>query len=195
MLVQCKTMLTSCVRSRPPLAHRRVAAMLILGVGVLLIGTGVLHAQSATPPDATELTLLDLERDTEAADVVRILGRPRSVRTFAHPNDRHGRYDLLQFRHVLVLMGPDGLKLGVTLIAPGPSTRRGLSVGDPVERALARYGPPDERTETQLRWRIASPHPRDHPRLVVEVRDGKVASIFAGYVIEGLRPLPDKPRN
>lgn len=156
---------------------------------------GSLRAQSGTPPDATELTLLGLEPEAEVADVVRVLGQPQSVRSYVHPNDTHGRHDMLQFRDALVLMGPDGLKLGVTLIAPGPSTRRGLAVGDSVERALERYGPPDERTETELRWRIASGRPRDKPRLVVKVRDGKVVSIFAGYVIDRLRPLPDKPKS
>lgn len=153
---------------------------------VLLFCAQSLCAQTGTHPDTTELTWLGLGLEAESADVVRALGRPESVRWYEHPNDIGARYQRLYYRNAIVFMGPDGLKLGVMLIAQGVSTRRGLSVGDSVERALDLYGTPDNRTGTELRWRIAAPN---KPQLVVEVGDGRVASIFAGYVINDLRPL------
>lgn len=145
-------------------------------------------AQSGTRPDTTELTLLGLDLEADSAEVVRALGQPQSIRRYEHPNDVGARYERLYFRNVVVFMGPDGLKLGVKLIASGVSTRRGLAVGDSVDRALELYGTPDRRAGTELRWRIAAQH---EPQLVVEVHSGRVASIFAGYVVNGLRLLPN----
>ena len=145
-------------------------------------------AHADTHPDATELTLAGLDLEADSSEVVRILGRPQSVRWYEHPNDIGARYQRLYYRSVVVFMGPDGLKLGVKLIASDVSTRRGLAVGDPVDRAIELYGVPDERVGTELRWRIAAKY---HPQLVVEARGGRVASIFVGYVVEGLRLLPN----
>ncbi len=155
---------------------------------VLLFCAQSLYAQTGTRPDTTELTLLGLDREADSAEVERALGRPESVRWYEHPNDVGARYQRLYYRNAVVFMGPDGLKLGVMLVAQGVSTRRGLSVGDPVERALDLYGAPDSRTRTELRWHIAAPN---KPLLVVEVSNGRVASIFAGHVIDKLRPLPN----
>ena len=147
-----------------------------------------LWAQIGTRPDAAELTLVGLDLEAEFADVVRALGQPRSIRWYEHPNDVGARYERLYYRDAIVFMGPDGLKLGVKLVTSAVSTRRGLAVGDSVDRALELYGAPDQRVGAELRWRIAAQH---EFQLVVEARSGRVASIFAGYVVNGLRLLPD----
>ncbi|MEX2152554.1 MAG: hypothetical protein WD825_04395 [Gemmatimonadaceae bacterium] len=152
-----------------------------------------LCAKTGTRPDTTELTLVGLDLEAGPTDIVRVLGRPDSVRTYEHPNDVGSEYDRFFYRNVTVFMGPDGPKLGVKLNGPGVTTRRGLAFGDSVERALELYGPPDTRSQTQLVWRIAGQSASDKPELVVEVRGGRVASIYAGYESEGLRMLPNRP--
>jgi hypothetical protein len=152
------------------------AILLLAGVIVLLTAT-VLWAQSAARPELAELTLLGLDVEAEPADVARVLGPPDSVHSYPDPHNPGGRLQTLHYRHVLVFIGPDGLKIGVKLIAPEATTRRGLAVGDSLERALMLYGPPDARVDGELRWRI-----RGNDHLVVEVRRDRVACIFAGHV-------------
>jgi hypothetical protein len=156
---------------------RLLAAAMVVGGA----GGSSLTAQSpvttVTRPDTTELTLFGLSTGAEPADVARVLGRPDSVHSYADPLNVGGRLQTLHYPQALVYIGFDGLKIGVKLIAAGPATRRRLAVGDSVGRAVTLYGPPDTRTANELRWRI-----RGHDHLVVEVRDGLVASIFAGFV-------------
>ncbi|MBI4500545.1 MAG: hypothetical protein HY700_05230 [Gemmatimonadetes bacterium] len=148
-----------------------------LALALLLLCGRALRAQSGARPDISELTLLGLDVEAEPADVERVLGRPDSTHSYADPHSAGGQLRTLHYRQVLVFMGPDGLKIGVKLIASGPGTQRGLAVGDSVQRALRLYGPPDTRTDTELRWRIGS-----NDQLVVEMRAGGVISIYAGYV-------------
>jgi hypothetical protein len=159
-----------------------MGTLLVLAVAcILTVLPQLAHAQSGTPPDTSELTLLRLGFNVDSAQVVRVLGRPDSVRSYEHPHDVGVRLQTWYYRSVLVFFGSEGRRDGLKLIQPRSTTRRGLAVGDSVARALTLYGPPDERDANELRWGIGGRQGRE---LIVEVRRGRVASIFVGHVID-----------
>jgi hypothetical protein len=148
---------------------------------LLLLFASPSLAQAGSHPDTTELTLLALDAEADSTEVVRVLGRPDSVRSYEHPHNADARLLTVYYRNAMVFLAPDGLKEGVKLITPANRTRRGLRVGDSASRALQLYGTPDERNQAELRWWISGQY---NPQLVVEVHLGRVVSIFAGYVID-----------
>ncbi|HWP37463.1 MAG TPA: hypothetical protein VNL18_07925 [Gemmatimonadales bacterium] len=148
---------------------------------VLVTSPGRATGQAIVPPDTSELTLLGLDFGADSAEVTRVLGVPDSIRFYEHPFDVGARLQTWYYRHVWVFFNPQGRRDGMRLILPGLRTRRGLAVGDGVDRARALYGRPDEESADALRWGIGG---RTGSQLVVEVHEGRLKSIFVGHIID-----------
>jgi len=154
-----------------------------LGLALLAIIalTLPIAGQAKIPPDTSELTLLGLGYRADSAEVIRVLGVPDSMRSYPHPFDVGARVQTWYYRNVLIFFNAEGHRDGMKLVLPGLRTRRGLAVGDRANRARVLYGAPDDESGDELRWGISG---QTDPELVVEIRNGRVKSIFVGHIID-----------
>ena len=112
---------------------------------------------------------------------MRVLGLPDSIRSGEHPFDVGAHLQTWYYSKVLIFFNSEGHRDGMKLLLPGVRTKRGLAVGDRVDRARVLYGTPDDASADELRWRIGG---QTDPQLVVEIRNGRVKSIFVGHIID-----------
>ncbi len=154
---------------------------LALAVLALLAVPRSVAGQGKTAPDTSELTLLGLGYRIDSTEVIRVLGLPDSIRSSEHPFDVGARIQTWYYPKVWIFFNAEGHRDGMRLVLPGLRTRRGLAVGDRASRARVLYGGPDDESADELRWGIGG---HTDPELVVEVRNGRVKSIFVGHIID-----------
>jgi len=82
--------------------------------------------QATIPPDTSELTLLGLGYRIDSTEVIRVLGRPDSIRSSEHPFDVGARIQTWYYQKVWVFFNAEGHRDGMKLVLPGLRTRRGL---------------------------------------------------------------------
>lgn len=139
-------------------------------------------SQRSGPLAATDFVVRGIEANQDSAHVVATLGAPDSVSIGPNPYDAASHLTWLIYPAMRVQMA-DGKVLGVALTAAGQPSPRGLRVGDPAERVQALYGDASGRFPDVLEY----PDPTDptgHHVMRVTTADGRVSSIFIGWVLD-----------
>jgi hypothetical protein len=143
--------------------------------------TGAIGQRSG-PLAPADFVVRGVEANQDSAHVVAVLGAPDSVSIEPNPYDAGSHLTALIYPALRVHMA-DGKVLGVGLTAAAQPTPRGLRVGDPADRVRVLYGEASDRFPDVLEYPDPS-DPTGHHVMRVTVADGRVTSIFIGWVLD-----------
>jgi hypothetical protein len=124
-----------------------------------------------------------LEDDADSAAVLLVLGEPDSIISLPDPDDPDVELLAWAYPDLAVAFGEGGIRYGVTLIAPGVATRRGLKVGDARARLVELYGRPPHAFGAT--WDYLAPDDEDGLHVMrVGFNGDRVSWIFLGWLLE-----------
>ena len=137
--------------------------------------------QNPAPLSGPDFIVAGLAHDADSAAVVRALGKPDSI-VQTEVVGGEGHLADWYYRDALVSFS-NGSFLGITLRGPRLATKRGLRVGDTVQRLRQLYGVPHDTTDGV--WMYADPSRRDFLHTIsVTTERGSIMSIYLGWTID-----------
>jgi len=128
-----------------------------------------------------DFVVIGLQADMTQNDVRKILGDPQRTRMRTYHLETDAELLEWSYPDLVVSFGGGPSIFGVLITGPRYATRRGLRVGDTSDHVLALYGTPEDRYKEGWYYRA----PEDDLRVIrVEVRQGKVSSIYVGWLVD-----------
>jgi len=154
------------------------SAQLLLSFLLLVPARGLTQAR---PLSKADFALGGVAEGMDSATVRRRLGKPDSI--FAEDNalDSPSKLITWDYRRLTVDFFSTDHVVGLTTRDSGTVTPRGLRIGQSVARLKQLYGEPSGSYEDV--WDYEDPAQRLHV-LRVTVREGRVAMIYLGYILD-----------
>jgi hypothetical protein len=157
----------------------------------LAVAIALMAACAGDPPQShgspwltdEDFKIAGLEDDADSVAVLRALGEPDSIISLPDPDDPDVELLAWAYPDLAVAFGEGGIRYGVTLIAPGVATRRGLKVGDAKARLLELYGRPPHAFGAT--WDYLAPDDEDGLHVMrVGFSGDRISWIFLGWLLE-----------
>ena len=152
-------------------------------VAAALATPATARTQSLRPVVSADFVVSGVGGQADSATVRRLLGRPDSIQASDHPYDAHAKLIDWWYSALRVSFNPPNSVSGVWILGRGPTTARGVSIGDSTARVRQLYGRPGSVVREENAWLYEDPS-SDLRFIKIWFTRGRVQRIFLGTALD-----------
>jgi hypothetical protein len=147
----------------------------------LFFAISIVNAQIIIALDSTDFVVARIKDDLDSNAVKTLLGKPTSISQSENPFDIETKIVCWHYPGLIINLGSGNSTCGVTITSEKYSTKRGLCIGDTIERVMMLYGKPDSQYEDRINYLV--PDTELHA-IQIRLSNGKVTEIFLGWFLD-----------
>lgn len=133
------------------------------------------------PLDSTDFIVNGFSTEINEKTLMTRLGKPDSISISEHPFDTESKISAWYYKDIVFLFIDDSTCQGFAIKSKKYSTKRGLSIGDPISKMIKLYG---ENNNSYLGDYDYMDEKNEIHLIRITIEKGKVKEIYLGYIMD-----------